>query len=202
MAATVWAWMAMPCAHSAASSWAMPTAPSTAALCCLARCRATRRLQGTPQARSQARATSLSGATLLLELAWSAGILPRWADSTSLLGLHPVRRKKASKRNRQSTAGDVYVVGGYREEGWDPANPGLSMPFVPLAALLFLLGDVFEGYQQQDDPASVPLLTPHAGGGINPSPAGACWGLRSSRLGLALVCLATWMKSPRVGWPG
>ena len=44
------------------------------------------------------------------------------------------------------------------------------MPFVPLAALLFLLGDVFEGYQQQDDPASVPLLTPHAGGGINPSP--------------------------------
>ena len=29
------------------------------------------------------------------------------------------------------------------------------MPFVPLAALLFLLGDVFEGYRQQDDPASV-----------------------------------------------
>ena len=84
--------------------------------------------------------------------------------------IHPVRRKKTSKRNRQSTAGDVYVVGGYREEGWDPANPGLSMPFVPLAALLFLLGDVFEGYQQQDDLASVPLLTPHAGGGINPSP--------------------------------
>ena len=87
MVATAVAWMAMPCAHSAASCWAMPTAPSTAALCCLARCRATRRLQGTPQARSQARATSLwSGATLPLELAWSAGILPRWADSTSLLG--------------------------------------------------------------------------------------------------------------------
>ena len=84
--------------------------------------------------------------------------------------IHPVRRKKASKRNRPSAAGDVYVVGGYREEGWDPANPGLSMPFVPLAALLFLLGDVFEGYQQQDDPASVPLLTPHAGGGISPPP--------------------------------
>ena len=84
--------------------------------------------------------------------------------------IHPVRRKKASKRNRQSAAGDVYVVGGYREEGWYPANPGQSMPFVPLAALLFLLGDVFEGYRQQDDPASVPLLTPHAGGGINPSP--------------------------------
>ena len=84
--------------------------------------------------------------------------------------IHPVRRKKASKCNRQSTAGDVYVVGGYREEGWDPANPGLSMPFVPLAALLFLLGDVFGVYRQQDDPASVPLLTPHAGGGIDPSP--------------------------------
>ena len=87
MAATVVAWMAMQCAHSAASCWAMPAAPSTAAFRCVARCRATRRLQGTPQARSQARATSLwSGATLLLELAWSAGILPRWADSTSLLG--------------------------------------------------------------------------------------------------------------------
>ena len=46
----------------------------------------------------------------------------------------------------------------------------MSMPFVPLAALLFLLWDVFEGYQQQDDPASVPLLTPHAGGGISPPP--------------------------------
>ena len=86
------------------------------ALCCLARCRATRRLRGTPQARSQARATFLSsGATLLLELAWSAGILPRWADSTSLLG------------------------------------PDF---------------------------------------------------LKSSGRGLALVCLATWMKSPRVVWPG
>ena len=84
--------------------------------------------------------------------------------------LHPMRRKKLNKRKRQSTAGDVYVVGGYREEGWDPANPGLSMPFVPLAALLFLLGDVFEGYQQQDDPASVPLLIPHAAGGINTAP--------------------------------
>ena len=70
--------------------------------------------------------------------------------------IHPVRRKKASKRTRQSTTG-VYVVGGYREEGWDPANPGQSMPFVPLAALMFLLGDVFEGYRQQDDPASLPL---------------------------------------------
>ena len=87
MTATVEAWKAMPLPQSVDSSWAMPTAPSTAAFCCLARCRATRMLQGTPQARSQARATSLwLGATLLLELAWSAGILPRWADSTSLLG--------------------------------------------------------------------------------------------------------------------
>ena len=84
--------------------------------------------------------------------------------------IHPVRRKKPSKRTRQSTTGDVYVVGGYREDGWDPENPGQSMPFVPLAALLFVLGDVFEGYRQQDDPASVPLLTPRTGGGINPSP--------------------------------
>ena len=44
------------------------------------------KLAGTPQARSQARATSpWSGATLLLELASLAGILPRWADSKSLL---------------------------------------------------------------------------------------------------------------------
>ena len=33
-----------------------------------------------------------------------------------------------------------------------------------------MLGDVFEGYQQQDDQASVPLLTPHAAGGIDPLP--------------------------------
>ena len=84
--------------------------------------------------------------------------------------MHPVRGKKASKRTRPSTTGDVYVVGAYREDGWDPENPGPSMPFVPLAALLFLLGDVFEGYRQQDDPASVPLLAPHAGSGIDPSP--------------------------------
>ena len=106
-----------------------------------------------------------------LDHAWFPGLCDVfWLQLPSPLThrlIHPVRRKKASKRNRQSTAGDVYVVGGYREEGWDLANRGLSMPFVPLAALLFLLGDVSEGYQQQDNPASVPLLTPHAGGGIN-----------------------------------
>ena len=44
------------------------------------------------------------------------------------------------------------------------------MPFVQLAALMFLLGDVFDSHRQQDDPASVPPLTPHAGGGIDPTP--------------------------------
>ena len=109
-----------------------------------------------------------------LDHVWFTGLRdvfrPQLPDSLTHRLIHPVRRKKASKRTRQSTTGDVYVVGGYREEGWDPANPGQSMPFLPLAALLFLLGDVFEGYQQQDDPAAVPLLTPHAGGGITPSP--------------------------------
>ena len=60
--------------------------------------------------------------------------------------IHPVRGKKASKRTRQSAAGDTYVVGGYRDEDWDPENPGPSMPFVLLAALLFLQ-DVFDGYR-------------------------------------------------------
>ena len=84
--------------------------------------------------------------------------------------IHPVRRKKARKRTRQSATGDAYDVGGYREDGWDTENPGPSMPFVPLAALLFLIGDFFEGFWQQDDPASVPVLTPQAGGGIEPLP--------------------------------
>ena len=79
--------------------------------------------------------------------------------------IHPLRRKKANKRTRQSTAGDAYVVGRYRDDNWDPDCPGPSMPFVLLAALMFLLGDVFDGHRQQDDPESVPLLTPHAGGG-------------------------------------
>ena len=84
--------------------------------------------------------------------------------------LHLVRRKKASKRTKQSTARDAYVVGWYRDGDWDPDSPGPSMPFVPLAALMFLLGDVFDGHRQQDDPTSVPLLTPHAGGGLSPPP--------------------------------
>ena len=79
--------------------------------------------------------------------------------------IHPVRRKKANKRTRQSTAGDAYVVGRYRDDHWDQDCPAQSMPFVPLAALMFLLRDVFYGHWQQDDPESVPVLTPHAGGG-------------------------------------
>ena len=62
------------------------------------------------------------------------------------------------------------MVGGYRDDDWDWGNPGPSMPFVPLAALMFVLGDIVDAYRQQDDPASVPLLTPHASGGIDPSP--------------------------------
>ena len=84
--------------------------------------------------------------------------------------IHPVRRKKASKRTRHSAAGDAYVVGGYRYDSRDPDNLGPSMPFVPLAAPMFLLGDVFDGHRQRDHPASVPLLTPHTGGGIDPPP--------------------------------
>ena len=84
--------------------------------------------------------------------------------------IHPVRRMKASKRTRQSTTGDVYVVGGYREDGWDTDSPGQSMLSVPLAALLPLLGDVVERYRQQEHPTPVPLLTPRAGGGRNPLP--------------------------------
>ena len=84
--------------------------------------------------------------------------------------LHLVRHKKATKRTRQSATGDTYVVGGYRDDDWNPYRLGWSMPFVPLAALMFLLRNVFDGHRQQDDPASVPVLTPHAGGGLDPPP--------------------------------
>ena len=102
--------------------------------------------------------------------------------------LHPVRRKKASKRTRQSTAGDAYVMGGYRDDNWDPDCPGPSMLFVPLAALMFLLGDVFDGHRQQDGPESVPLLTPHAGGGLNPPPLWVVHG----RPAFDRACKAVW----------
>ena len=82
--------------------------------------------------------------------------------------LHPVRHKKATKRTRQSAAGDADVVGGYKDDDLNPEFPGLSMPFAPPASLVFLMGDVFDWHHQQDDPALVPLLTPHAGGGLDP----------------------------------
>ena len=54
--------------------------------------------------------------------------------------LHLVRHKKATKRTRQSATGHAYVMGGYREDDRNPNCSGLSMPFLPLAALMFLLG--------------------------------------------------------------
>ena len=62
------------------------------------------------------------------------------------------------------------MVGGYGNNDWNPDCPRLSMSLVPPATLMFLLGDVFDGHGQQDDPASVPLLTPHAGGGLDLPP--------------------------------
>ena len=74
------------------------------------------------------------------------------------------------RQAHQSTNSDVDVVGGHRDDEWDPECPGPSMPFVPLAALMFLSGDVFDGHRQQDNPTSVPLLRPHAGGRLSPPP--------------------------------
>ena len=48
------------------------------------------------------------------------------------------------------------------------------MPFVPLAALMFLFGDVFDGHRQLNDQASVPPLTPRAGGGHSPPASVGC----------------------------
>ena len=61
--------------------------------------------------------------------------------------LHLVRHKKATTRTRQSARGDVYVVGGYREDDWNPDCPGLPMPLVSLAALMFFFGDVFDAHR-------------------------------------------------------
>ena len=102
--------------------------------------------------------------------------------------IHPVRGKVANKRTRQSTAGDAYVVGRYRDDNWDPDCPGPSMRFVPLAALMFLLGDVFDGHRQQDDPESVLLLTPHAASGLNPPPLWVVHG----RPTFETACKAVW----------
>ena len=53
---------------------------------------------------------------------------------------------------------------------------------------MFLLGKVFDGHNQQDDPASVPLLTPHAGGGIDPPPVWVVHGV----LAFDRACTAVW----------
>ena len=102
--------------------------------------------------------------------------------------LHPVRHKKANKRTRQSTAGGAYVMGMYWDDNWDLDCPGPSMSFVALAALMFLLGGVLDSHWQEDDPASVPLLTPHAGGGLNPPPLWVVHG----RSAFDRVCKAVW----------
>ena len=102
--------------------------------------------------------------------------------------LHPLRHKKTSKRTRQSFTGDAYVVGGYRDDDWNPDCPRLSMPFVPPAALMFLLGDVFDGHWQQGDPALVPLLTPHAVGGLDPLP---LWVVQG-KLAFDRACKVVW----------
>ena len=62
--------------------------------------------------------------------------------------LHPVRHKKAAKHTRQSATGNAFVVGGYSDDNWNPDYAGPSMLFVPLAALMFLLGNVFDGHRQ------------------------------------------------------
>ena len=77
-----------------------------------------------------------------LEHVWFTGLRnvfrPQMPGPVTHRLIHPVRRKKASKRTMQSAKGDTYVVGAYREDGRDPENPGPSMLFGLLTALLFL----------------------------------------------------------------
>ena len=80
------------------------------------------------------------------------------------------------------------MVGGYRADSWDADNPGPSMPFVPVATLMSLLGNLFNGHRQQDDPASVPLLTAHTGGGIDPPPLWVVHGGPAFRTVCKVVC--------------
>ena len=119
----------------------------------------------------------------------------------------PLRQSTASLRfscTGQSAAGDAYVVGVYRDDTWDPDNSGPSMPFVPLAALMFLLGNVFDRHRQQDDPASVPLLTPHTGGGIDPPPVWVVHGGPAFRTACGVVRGGDeWApaRPPAASWP-
>ena len=102
--------------------------------------------------------------------------------------LHPVRHKKATTSTRQSAMGNGYVVGGYTDDDWNRDCQGLPMPFVPLAAVAVLFGDVFDGHRQQGDPASVSLLTPHAGGRLDPPPLWVVHG----RSAFNRACKAPW----------
>ena len=123
---------------------------------------------------------------------WLAGLQavlqPRMPSPLAHRLLHPMRHKKATKRTRKSATGDAYVVGGYRDDDGNLDCPGPSIPFLALAAVMFLLGDVFNGHRQQDDPASIPILTRDAGGSVDPPPYWVVHG-RSS---FDRACKAVW----------
>ena len=65
------------------------------------------------------------------------------------------------------------------------------MPFTPPASPMFLLGEIFDGHHQQDDPESVLLLTPHAGGGIDPPPLWVIYGVSA----FDRACTAVWGRA-------
>ena len=88
-------------------------------------------------------------------------------------------------RSKQSATGEAYVMGGYRDDDCNLDCPGLSMP------LMSSLGDIFDGHRQQDDPASVPLLTPHAGGGLDPPPLSVVHG----KSAFDRACKAVWGRA-------
>ena len=56
----------------------------------------------------------------MLDHVWLTGLLAvfqsRLPSPPTHRLLHLVRHKKATKRTRQSAAGDAYVVGGYRDD--------------------------------------------------------------------------------------
>ena len=134
-----------------------------------------------------------------------AGVGPTQLDHVSLTGLqtffqsrmpsplthrplHPLLHKMATKRTRQSATGHAYVVGRYGDHDWNQDCPGLSVPLVAMAALMFLWGDVLDRHRQHQDMALVPLLTPYGGGGFDPPPLWEVHG-RSAFNG---ACKAVW----------
>ena len=66
------------------------------------------------------------------------------------------------------------------------------MPFVPPASLMFLLRDVLDSGRQQDDPVSVPLLTPHPGGGLDPPP---LWVIHGASAAFDTACNTVWGRA-------